>query len=183
MDKENEATTQSIIFRAAHKLVQNLEDMTSLYRQLLSFVRKEKELLLKADMEELHLNTEGKEQVLQKIRLADTLRQKHAEELAVLLKADVSHPRLMELAQKLPAEAQAPYADKMRQIHSTLDILIKRVVQLNKENEDHTRSALSQIKGALNNVKETLGGKRVYAKKGQLKVGPEQAGNFVSKEA
>ena len=86
---------------------------------------------------------------------------------------------MLELAQKIGGTT----GDKLRNIHSTLDILIKRVSELNKANEQYAQSALQNLNGAMGNVKDTLSGKKTYEKKGKMSQGPEQAGNFVSKEA
>lgn len=164
--------------RAYLKLSQNLEDLIHLYRQLLNMVRHEKELLISADADELSSLSLQKEQTLQKIRLSDTLRQKHAQELAVLIKAESENPRLLELAQKL----DGAFGDRLRQQHSTLDLVIKRVVEINKENEEYAKQALNQLDGALGNIKETLAGKKTYGQQGKMRMGPEHSGHFVKKE-
>ncbi len=167
------------IERAYTKLVSNLEDLTKLYRQLLDFVRKEKQILLDAKLDNLQENNLQKDQVLMKIKLADTLRGKHAQELALMVKADVENPRLLEIAQKI----SGPAGDRLRTLHATLDMIIKRLTDLNKENEAYAQSALSTLNGTMNDIKESLSGSKTYEKKGQYKTGPEQTGNFVSKEA
>ncbi|MFV8256454.1 flagellar protein FlgN [Bdellovibrio bacteriovorus] len=166
--------------RAFHKLESNLEELTKIYRSLLDIVRKEKEILLKADREALDESNKLKEELLFKLRAQDSLRSRYAMELATLVGADVENPRLLELAQKL---AGTPAADRLRTQHAALDILIKRITEINKDNEEYTKSALSTLNGALNNIKDTLSGKKTYGGKGQVKQGPQVAGNFVSKEA
>ena len=64
-----------------------------------------------------------------------------------------------------------------------LDILIKRITDINKENEEYASSALATVNGALGNIKDSLSGKKTYGGKGQVKQGPQVSGNFVSKEA
>lgn len=169
----------AVIERSYKKLLHHLEDMTTLYRQLLEIVRKEKDMLLAAQLDQLTENNLAKDQVLMKIRLADTLRAKSAQELASALKCNEENPRLLELAQKLPQEQ----GDQMRSLHATLDLLIKRLMEFNRENEAYAQSALKTLNGTMNDIKETLSGKKTYEKKGQYKSGPSPAGNFVSKEA
>lgn len=168
----------AVVERSYKKLLSNLEDMITLYRQLLDVVRKEKEMLLAAQLDELTENNIVKDQLLMKIRLADTLRLKHAQELALMIKADYENPRLLELAQKMPG----PAGDLLRSQHATLDLLIKRLMDFNRENEQYAQSALKTLNGTMNDIKETLSGKKTYEKKGQYKAGPSPAGNFVSKE-
>lgn len=166
--------------RAYQKLIANLEDLTKLYRQLLDIVRKEKEILLAANLDELNANNQGKEALLMKLRMVDVLRVKHAEELAAMVGADKQNPRLLEIAQKMGG----PEGDRLRSLHSALEMVIQRMMEINRENEEYARSALDTLQGALGEIKDTLGGnKKIYAKKGTYQPGPDQTGNFVRKEA
>lgn len=171
---------EATVERAFHKLETNLEELTKTYRALLDVVRKEKENLLKADRLALEEGNKLKEDLLFKLRAQDALRSRYAMDLATMIGADVENPRLLELAQKL---AGTSAADRLRTQHSALDLLIKRITDINKENEEYASSALGSLNGALNEVKETLQGKKTYGGKGQYKTGPQVAGNFVSKEA
>lgn len=165
--------------KAYQKLSTNLEDLIKNYRSLLDLVRKEKDLLISAEIEKLIESNKNKEALLYRLKGLDSGRERYAQEFAHLLGADVKSPRLLEIAQKVGG----PTGDKLRNIHSTLDILIKRVSELNKENETYAQSALQNLNGAVGNIKETLSGKKTYEKKGKMAYGPEKSGNFVSKEA
>jgi flagellar biosynthesis/type III secretory pathway chaperone len=164
--------------RSYQRLVANLEELTTLYRQLLDLVRKEKQLLIDAKMEKLQENNEIKENLLFKIKSTDGLRARYAAELATLVHADAETPRLLDIAKNLGG----PEGERLRVIHSALDLLIKRLSALNKENEGVAQNALKNLNGALNDVKDTLSGKKTYGGKGQVQRGPDQAGHFVSKE-
>jgi hypothetical protein len=164
--------------RSFQRLVANLEDLTKLYRQLLDLVRKEKVLLVEANMEKLQENNQLKEDLLFKIKSLDGLRFRYAAELAALVGADSEAPRLLEIAKNLGGAE----ADRLRVIHAALDLLIKRLSGINKDNEEVAQSALKNLGGALNNIKDTLSGKKTYGGKGQVQRGPEQSGHFVSKE-
>ncbi len=164
--------------RSYQRLLVNLEELTTLYRQLLDLVRKEKQLLIDAQMEKLQENNENKENLLFKIKSTDGLRARYAAELATLVHADAENPRLLDIAKNLGG----PEGERLRVIHSALDLLIRRLSTLNKENEEVAQSALKNLGGALNNIKDTLSGKKTYGGKGQVQRGPEQAGHFVSKE-
>lgn len=166
-----------LIDRPLQKLLHNLDELVLLYRQLLTVVRQEKEFYLSQGSELQELNLQ-KDQLLQKIRMADTLRQKHAQELAGVVQADIDNPRLLELAQKLPVE----FGDRLRHLHSTLDIVIRRLLELNRENEAHAKSALQNLNGAMSNIKETLSGKKTYEKKGQIKIWPRAGRKLRRKE-
>lgn len=169
----------SVSERALQRLTANLEDLVTIYRQLLECVRKERELLVGADLVALELNNQEKDSLIMKARLADALRQKLASECASHAGADAQNPRLLEIAQK----RGGPHGDRLRQLHATLETLVKRLVELNRENEAYATTALKNLNGALTEIKETLSGKKTYERRGQYKLGPETTGNFVRKEA
>lgn len=162
------------------KLVQNLEDLTKLYRQLLEVVRKEKEFLIAADIDKLDVNNSEKENLLSKIRSQDSARERYAKEFANLIGGDSQSPRLLDFAKLLHG---TDAEKRFRTIHSMLEMLVSRVTSINKENEAYAQSAVNALSGALTNVKETLSGKKTYARKGQMEYGPHKAGNFVKREA
>lgn len=161
------------------KLVHSLEDLTKLYRSLLELVRKEKDLLVSAQIDKLQESNQAKESMLYKIRTIDGARERYAKELADLIGGDSAQPRLLDLARII----QGVEADRLRAIHATLDMLVRRTAELNRENEIYAQSALTTLNGAMDDIKNTLAGKKTYARKGNMTTGPDQAGNFVSKEA
>lgn len=161
------------------KLSQSLEEMTKLYRQMLEVVRKEKDFLIYVNQPEIELCYKQKEELIGKIRLSDMIREKYAQNLAVELKMKTQVPRLLEIAQNLPLQE----GDLLRQQHAGLDLVIRRIQNLNSENELIAQNALKTLGGALGEIKETLAGKNTYERKGRYKSGPEQSGHFVSKEA
>lgn len=166
--------------RLFEKLVHNLEDMTKLYRVLLDAVRKEKDLLVKTDVEKLNDNNFLKEQTLFKIRSLDGLRVNYAGELAQVVGADHKEPRLLELAQKMGGAE----GDRLRTLHSALEIITKRLVELNRENAIYAESALKNVHSAMENIKDTfMGGQKTYQKKGTYNPGYDKAGHLVRREA
>ncbi len=161
------------------KLENNLEDMTKFYRQMLDLLRKEKEFFINAEIEKIEESNKQKEYILVRLKSLDALRAKYASDLAAQLALDPAQPRLLEIARKIGG----PRADKLRSVHATLEILIKKIPELNKENEQYVQSALAHIKGAMNNVKETLSGPKTYKREGLKDKGAEQSGNLISREA
>lgn len=57
--------------KAYEKLVQNLEEITKLYRQLLDCVRKEKDLLIQNNIDLLNENNLRKEDFILKLKSVD----------------------------------------------------------------------------------------------------------------
>lgn len=166
--------------KATQKLVNNLEELVKLYRSLLECVRKEKDLLIQADIEKINENNLTKEALIHKIRSQDSARERYAKELCSLIGADVSNPRLLEIAKKI----SGPEADRFRNLHATLDLVVNRVAEINKENAQYAQSALKALNGAMDNIKDTLSPKKTYARQGTMERGGDaSSGNFVSKEA
>lgn len=161
------------------RLTVNLEELAALYAQLLEHVVRERDLLLAADLEGLGVNNQDKELLIRKVTLADNLRLKIAEDLSVELGLDARQPRLLEIARKLGGSR----GEKLKQQHAALEALLSRASEANRSNETYARSALRVVNGAMNDLKETIAGKKTYGGKGQYKIGPETTGNFVRKEA
>ncbi len=161
------------------KLTTNLDDMTKSYRNLLELVRKEKDFLLGADLKKLQENNHSKEAVLFKVKALDVARERYAKDLADQLGGDIANPRLLELAQKLSGTDKG---EALRNMHSTLELLVRRASEINQENENYAKAALGNLNGALNDIKGTLSGKSTYESKGKMAYGPQKSGNFVRRE-
>lgn len=161
------------------KLEGNLDEITKIYRQLLELIRREKEHLIKTEIEKIEECTKQKEAYLLRLKSLDALRAKYAMDLAEQLGLDPSQPRLLELARMIGGAR----ADKLRSVHSALEILIKKIPEMNKENELYAQSALSHLKGALNNVRDTLAGPTHYKRQGMVQRGAEAAGSLIRREA
>ena len=177
MQTNDTSTTVKTEFK---HLEQVLEGLVKTYRKLLDIVRKEKDLLLEAKVDELILSNLEKENTLEKLSALDSQRINAALSLARVLKIESAAPRLLELAEAMKGTKES---DQLRQYQNTLALLFERLKNQNSQNEAYAKSALKTVQGALDDVKETLSGKKTYQKGGQYKAGPEQAGNFVSKEA
>lgn len=163
---------------AGDKLVSNLEDLVKIYRSLLDLLRKEKDLLLKSDIDALNESNQVKEKLLFKSRSLDALRVNYAVELAKLVGADDKQPRLLEIARR----TESQLSERLRNLHSSLEILLKRVSELNKENSEYCESALTVVDGAMKTIKDTLSGKKTYGPKGKIQAQNSQSsGSFVSK--
>lgn len=168
-----------VIDKSFEKLSTHLDELTKQYRLLLDVVRKEKDLLILADVEKLNENNLNKEQLLFKIKSLDGLRLNYATELAMALGLDTQKIRLLEMAQKIGG----PRADKLRTFHSALEMIIKRLTELNQSNAQYAESALKTVNNAMSSFKETLMGQKTYQNKGKYQQGHETSGHLVRKEA
>lgn len=160
------------------ELVACLEDMVKLYRSLLEVVRREKEILVESRLDELNENNKTKDGLLVRIRSHENSRVKLARDLAQLTGSDIDQPRLLEIAANMPGER----GDRLRNLHSVLELLIKRVAEVNKTNEELVQSALRTITGAMEAIKEGLAPATTYEKKGAMATRTE-GGALVSREA
>ena len=172
-------TTSAKVETVFKKLTETLEEMTKIYRQLLEVVRKEKEFLINVNLIEIDKCRAQKDEFIGKARIAEMVREKHAFELGSLVGLQSMRPSLREIAGQMPIKE----GDILRQHQSALQMVVKRLQELNKENENYAQNALRTLNGAMGNIKETLAGKNTYERRGQYKTGPEVSGNFVSKEA
>lgn len=164
---------------AYEKMISNLDDMLKNYRQLLDIVRKEKDLLITSNIDQLNENNNTKEQVIIKIKALDAVRMTYASELAHLVGADTAQPRLLEIAQKIGGAE----AEKLRTMHAALEMVIKRLSEINKTNVVYAESALQTVNSALENFKDALiGPQKTYQQKGKYKQ-PEQSGHLVTRKA
>jgi flagellar biosynthesis/type III secretory pathway chaperone len=161
------------------ELVSCLEDLVKIYRSLLEVVRREKEILVESRLDELNENNKTKDALLVRIRTLENSRTKLARDLAVLTSSDVDQPRLLEIAANLPVDR----GDRLRNMHSVLELLIRRVSEVNKQNEELVQSALRSITGAMEAIKEGLQPASTYEKKGSMASGKTEGGALVSREA
>jgi flagellar biosynthesis/type III secretory pathway chaperone len=162
----------------ANSLISVLDEQIRVYRHLLECVRKEKDILVSANLDDLNENNRTKEAFLLKIRALETQRLAVATELFQGLGLSGEFPRLLEIARHLDGDL----ADKLRNIHSVLELLLRRVQEFNKQNETLVQSALTNITGAMKELKGTLADKATYQKKGEVDT-HTSAGQIVSREA
>ena len=175
------------------KLLNSLQDLISYYGDLFDLLQNERLILIASDVEKLNESNKNKEAVLLKIRQSDKERSLYAQELAknIGLAAEnptgnpTGNPRLLAIAEKMSSIHKAE-AEMLRNIHSSLSLQIQKVVDLNQENENYTKTALRVLNGAIEDIKEAAVGtkKKNYGKQGKKEnASIQQSGNFVSKEA
>ena len=161
------------------ELIDCLENMIKHYRTLLEVVRKEKEILVSAKLDELNENNKTKDALLVRIRSLENSRMKLARDLAQAVGADFDAPRLLDIANHFSGAE----AERLRNLHNVLDLLVRRVSEVNRNNEILVQSALNSITGAMHAIRDTLQDKPTYAKQGVLASTPGDAGHLVRKEA
>jgi FlgN protein len=161
------------------RLILNLEELTKNYRQLLDLVRKEKQLLIDANTDAINESNLQKEILLIKIQELDAFRIAYASELADQLNIPKAEARLLNIAIHLGGA----HGDKLRSQHAALEMILKRLSEINKENAFFAETALQTVGKALDSLKETLTGQKTYQNKGKYQQGADKSGHLVSKEA
>jgi hypothetical protein len=159
-------------------LEQSLEGLIKIYRLLLNVVRKEKEILIATQLEELSQNNKTKEITLMKAREAEEARRKIAFQLAEIEGLDPKATRLLDLARHFGGET----GDRFRKLHSVLELLMRRVREHNQYNESLVQSALNTITGAMDNLRDNITGTKTYKKSGTVKNDPAESGQLVRKQ-
>lgn len=168
------------VIECYNNLVQILEEEITVYRHFLDLVRHEYNILVESKLDTLMENNKAKEAMITKLKSLERIREKRARDLTMALGmvTGADPITLLQIASKL----EMVQGDKLRSIHATLDLLIKRVKDNNAKNEILVQSALTNIKGALENLKHSLQDKKTYKSEGQVAEGPVAPGRFVSKE-
>lgn len=162
-----------------NELTTCLENLVKVYRSLLDVVRREKEILVASKLDELNENNKAKDAMLVRIRSLENQRMKCARDLAQAVGADMEQPRLLDIAN----HCQLEWADRLRNLHSVLDLLVRRVAEVNKQNEALVQAALNNITGAMDAIRDGLKPKPVYGPKGNIAAPNTAAPTLVSKEA
>lgn len=160
------------------ELQENLEKLIGIYRMLLDCVRREKELLIEVNVPELEENNKTKSAALKKLRRMENERIRIVRLLSQELNIKEEPVRLLDVAQKLPDMERA---EKLRQKHSVLDLLVQRVIENNRQNEALAQSALKNVTGALDVIRDSVQEKPTYERKGAMK-GQGASGNLVRRE-
>lgn len=168
-----------LITVAQSEILTTIEEQVRLYRALLETVRREKEILISSNLDELNDNNRAKEAILLKLQSLEETRIGQASVLAAELKLDPGAPRLLDLARHCGGEV----GDRLRNFHSVLEILLKRVQELNKENEGLVQAALQHVTGAMKAIRNDLQEKPTYQRKGEVNTTAGATGHLVSREA
>lgn len=161
------------------QLINVLEDQVKVYRHLLEVVRKEKQILISANLDELNENNKTKEAMLIKIRALEADRIRVASGVCQSIGLNQDEPRLLEIARVVGGEA----SDRLNSIHNVLELLLRRVQEYNRENELLVQSALANVTGAMNAIKGSLQEKSTYQRKGEVAATAPSSGQLVSREA
>jgi hypothetical protein len=160
------------------QLTNCLEDIIKAYNLLIENLHGERAILIQSDIEKLNESNHAKETILMKLATLENIRLKIAKDLAQIIGANFEAPRLLEIAAKLPPL----FGTKLKDQHAVLDLSIRRVNEINRENEELVHSALTHVQGAMNAIRDALADNKTYKKDSAINKNPK-AGRLVSREA
>lgn len=165
--------------RAVDNLVVILDNLVKAYRLLLDLVRTERELLVEARLDELQKLNADKEIMLAKISQIEDQRVRTLRELNYTYKLEGETPRLLDLARVVSGETGA----RLRSSHSTLEIVLKRVQEINSGNAELAQNALRVAKGAIEDIRSSMAPhQKTYERQGKIQNAPTAQPSFVSRE-
>lgn len=160
------------------QLISCLDDIIKAYSLLIENLHNERDILISTDIEKLNESNQTKETILMKLATLENIRIKIAKDLAQIIGANFEAPRLLEIAAKLPPA----FGTKLRDQHSVLDLQVRRVNEINRDNEELVRSALNHVQGAMTAIRDALADNKTYKKDSAINKNPK-AGRLVSREA
>lgn len=160
-------------------LEKNLNQLVRVYRLLFETVRREKAILIHADLQSLGEVNHAKELMLKKINELEIQWMNVAAEMQNFFSLPSQTPRLADIAEAY----SGPQKEKLLRFRTVLNLLIQQTATLNKQNDQLAKSALSHIAGAMQAFTDTLNKKSNYEKKGKRSESSmETSGRLVSKE-
>ncbi|MCM2280002.1 MAG: flagellar protein FlgN [Oligoflexia bacterium] len=168
--------------KAFDQLIQSLQKLIGLHRQLLETVRAEHAALVNAELKGIQDAVAAKQALIEAIRQVEVARMKAIAELALIWKRPLRELTLANVA--IAIQGHDPKtADQLRSTLNTLTILVKRVSDQNESNKALVERSLEHVHEMKKNV---LGESRprtdVYSQKGHRVSGSSEA-RFLSKEA
>jgi flagellar biosynthesis/type III secretory pathway chaperone len=159
-------------------LIQQLQQLVTVYRTLYCVVRSERNALTNADVSTLSALNETKIKLIARIKKLEVEWSAVAQELCAET-AEGNTPRLVTLALRL----EGPKRVHLLRLRKVLNMLVEKAHAMNKENEILIQSALAHVSGAMNAIKQDIVKDSVYQKKGKKNDAPEQlSGRLMSKE-
>ncbi len=161
-----------------NQLEKCLGELIKVYRHVLNVVRKERDILISANLNDLNENNKSKEAMLIKAR------QLEAERIQIIKRFAQTEglgeaTRLLEFANHIGGES----GERLRNLQQVLELLLKRVKEFNSQNEVLVNSALEKVTGAMGDINNSLKDKPTYKKTGGVTSRPSESGQLVSKEA
>jgi hypothetical protein len=190
LNPENQNTANEAVGLVIAKLHGSLQKLIGYHRQLLEAVRAEKDALVQAEMKAIRETTCSKQVLVESIRLEEAARVRIVGELAILWKRDPATLSLNEIIIQTQGESQsASYglgpkvSDQLRSSFNAIQLLVKRVIEQNRENAGCVERSLEHISNMKKNVLgEAAPASQTYTQQG-TRSQPGSGARLLSREA
>ncbi|MEA3279143.1 MAG: flagellar protein FlgN [Thermodesulfobacteriota bacterium] len=147
-----------------NKFLGLLEDITVLYRSLLSVFKKEKMAVLDSDLESLNEAGKEKENIILKIRILEEQRINMLKRIADFLNRPSQFLTLTELSQLL-AE---PYSTRFKECSSDLLALSQSIKDANQSNKTLLMHSLEFVRSSFSLLDNLIAPNYVYYRSGRI---------------
>jgi len=141
-----------------------LEDITVLYRSLLSVFKKEKMAVLDSDLVSLNEAGKEKENIILKIRILEEQRIHMLERIAVFLNSSSQSLTLTKLS-RLLAE---PYSTRFKECSSDLLALSQTIKKENQSNKTLLMHSLELVRSSFSLLDNLIAPSYVYYRSGRI---------------
>lgn len=152
-----------------------LEEETDLCEILADTLGKEKEAILRSDVEELNACVRAKEDLISKIRFANERRLEFQGRLA----AFYGHANRKITLTKFSQMIEEPYAASVKDACSNMAGLIRQIRTANRGNTELLASSLEIVRGSLKLLNNLTLSNGVYQRSGKIRTS-ERGGKVVS---
>jgi len=159
------------------ELLKLLEDEIEIFRSLLPVFKKEKEVVLASDLDELNITLAKKEKLLFNMRSLEKERTHVMKKLAESLELSPDELTLRKLARSV----KNPYSIRLKNSGLQLLKLTKKISHANNANRGIFAHSLNFIKGALTLLQNIIAPSQVYHRTGKVQA-DHQSGKILSGE-
>jgi flagellar biosynthesis/type III secretory pathway chaperone len=164
------------------QVYQKLQKLVGLHRQLLEAVRTERESLVQADLNSIHSVTSIKQTLIESINQLESERVKSMGELAVFWKKPYRELTLPNIIIRIQGD-DPKGAEQLRSVFNTLNVLIQRISEQNKDNRALIEKSLEHLGEMKKNILgESSPHSSTYTQQG-YKMNNSKVSRLLSKEA
>lgn len=135
------------------ELFTTLSSEEEIYRQIIPVSEKKTEILVKGDLKELEAVTQEEQLLIDQANILGKKRESVIENIGVVLNKDASTLDLTTLAELLGKQPEEKR--KLAQLHDSLKVVMKRLVDINEKNKNLIENSLEMIEFNMNFIQST----------------------------
>ncbi len=163
-------------------LYQILQKLTGLHRKLLDVMRTERDALVQVNLQRIQEMTALKQELIESIYHAETLRLQRMNELCYFLKKPLQEFKLADVIIEIQGQ-DLKAAEQFRTLYNVLTLLIRRITDQNQENRGLLERSFNHVQNMKKNIlSEDSTQSGMYTPQGEK--GPTlKTHRFISQEA